>query len=408
MSNAPDPIPFPAPAQSPPPQPEQELSPVPKRHESYEVVGGGAAHNFQPSKEALKRYLATRKHPTQMADITFPGFFAQPSDSDVRWFSVAVVIEVITALVLSAIIVIVFNLPPIAGVLPFIAFVGFDVAFAIGHHWPLVPKRLLRENQALLVVPTLRAGTRQHEKYSDYLSALKLLTPAWHKWLSVLCAVLIVAMAIGKTLFLAANIQELGSVFTSSDGQNVFNQSSLDDLLNHDEFRYAIFMIFGLLYGVIAYIHLFHTGYAVAAIRLYRGLKKDRAARDRDPRDRKFLQTEQSERVDLLELANQLKDSDDPDLTQRAPSEKELNETLAQGLKVNMNKRELDAIKPHRITKLPDGTYEMTRVGVLTDDQLEAWTDMQSKPFARLAVALYGHMMQIHMIGGKDVDEKSH
>ena len=368
---------------------------------------GGAAYNFQPSEDVRKRYFATRKHSFNLAGITFPGLFTEPSEGDLGWFKVAVGVEIVTALILSAIVVSVYDLPPIAGLLPFLGFVGIDLALAIGHHW-LTRAHCLHENQELLVVPDLRAGARIVDtKYGDFRSGLNTKRQAWHGWLSGVCVLLIIVMAVGKTLFLSANIQELGSLFHPADSTNIFaSHSSLDQVLQRSEYRTAILVIFSLLYGLVAYIHIKHTGYALSALNLVRGLKRDRRRRDTDPRDKQFHCVPFRQVVNLRTLAEQLREANDPVFSQRVPPEDELEAGGGEyALRVDLTPEERGSIAPHTIEAKADGSYIMTRQGILTDEQLQSWVNMQATEFAGQAVALYGHKLQLNMVGGEDIDK---
>ena len=368
---------------------------------------GGATVNFQPSEDVRKRYFSTRKHSFSLAGITFPGLFSKPPESDLSWFKIAVLIEIVTAIVLSAIVVSVYNLPPWAGLLPFLGFVGIDVALAVLHHWP-VPVSCLHKNQALMVVPDLRAGLRRatDQKYRDFLNGLETKEIVWHKWLSTLSVVLILVVAAGKTLFLSANIQELGSLFSSPNSGDIFeSDTSIGILLQQDEYRSAILIIFTLLYTLVAYIHIKHTGFALASINLTRGLKRDSRHRASDPADKQFHTVAHEERINLRNFATELIEASDTFFSKEIPSKESLVSDRRLSPLVTMSNQQEAAIAPHTIEKKEDGTYVMIRRGMLTDEQLRAWVNMQETEFAGRVIALYGHKMQMNLAGAEDIDK---
>jgi len=380
-------------------------TPDPERPDAH---FGGATVNFQPSEDVRKRYFSTRKHSFSLAGVTFPGLFSKPPESDLSWFKIAVLIEIVTAIVLSAIVVSVYNLPLWSGLLPFLGFVGIDVALAILHHWP-VPLCCLHKNQALLVVPDLRAGIRRatDQKYRDFLNGLETKEIVWHRWLSTLSFFLILVVAAGKTLFLSANIQELGSLFSSPDTGNIFDSASpLDGVLRQDEYRSAILIIFSLLYTLVAYIHIKHTGFALAAINLTRGLKRDSHHRASDPTDKQFHSVAHEERINLQNFAMELIEASDTFFSKEIPSKETLLSDGRLSPLVTMSGQQQAAIAPHTIEERGNGTFVMIRRGMLTDEQLRAWVNMQETEFAGRVIALYGHKLQMNLVGAEDIDKE--
>jgi hypothetical protein len=370
----------------------------------------GAGVDFQPSVNTLKRYLSTHKDPMPLGGVTLPGLFSDARTVDWGWFILAVVAELGTAAVLSLILVKAFNLPIFAFPLGLIAFIGFDLVAAIFHHWPVKKHRCLFHNRRLLVVPSLRSGDRKGEvKYGDFLAQLKAKDPTWPKVLSGFCAVVIVCLAILKTLLLSANIDELGELApTSASAHNPFaSRSTIEQVLKRDEYRYAVLGVFALLYGVIAFIHLNHTGWAVSAAQLSKGLRADRHRRDADPRDPKFKRQERKQQINLRSFANELLNCEDPVYSPLAPQEAaDIDRLVAEGLYHDLSAKERKAISPHTIEADGSGSFTMIRRGVLEDEQLTAWVDMQKSEFAKLAVALYGHKLQLDTIGATDIDQR--
>ncbi|WP_009961039.1 hypothetical protein [Verrucomicrobium spinosum] len=375
----------------------------------------GAAYNFQPSQDALRRYLSTRKDSFSLGGVSMPGLFQQPYGADKGLFRVAIIVELVTAILLSLIVVSVFDLPLLAGLIPFCFFVGADVLLAFFHHYPVKPVKCLRENQKLLVIPDLRAGARRDEKfYGDFHAVLKGKEEAtvWQKWLSFLCSLLIIGLAVLKMFFMAGNVDELATIFSPKNVLDPFAaDSSFASILKHSEYRTAIFAIFAMLYGGVAYIHIRHTGWAIAAMSLVGALKRDRKERDKDPRDPRFICTPYSQQVNLERFAKELQDSNDPVYSRLASAATPGSNAIKSGLKTSLNAGEQRAIAPHTIEIHGDqlgnavpGSYVLTRYGVLTDEQLQAWVNMQPTDFAKAVVALYGHKMQMNLIGAEDID----
>jgi hypothetical protein len=165
-------------------------------------------------------------------------------------------------------------------------------------------------------------------------------------------------------------------------------------------------VIFSLLYCLVAYIHIKHTGYALASINLIRGLKRDSHHRASDPTDKQFHCVAHEERVNLLSFAKELSESSDPFFSQKIPAKESLlSEKSGFGLLVNMTNQQQSDIAPHSIEAKGDGTYVMIRRGMLTDEQLRAWVNMQETEFAGRVIALYGHKLQMNLVGAEDIDK---
>jgi hypothetical protein len=52
-------------------------------------------------------------------------------------------------------------------------------------------------------------------------------------------------------------------------------------------------------------------------------------------------------------------------------------------------------IQPHGIYKNDQEHYSIRRCGLLTDDQLQKMIDVQETQLGQLAVAIYGHKLQM-------------
>jgi len=354
---------------------------------------------FQPSVKTLKRYLSTHKNPIQLGAVTLPGLFNHPQG--VVWESLLIVAlsaDIATAAFVSLIMIKALNLALYCLPLGLMFFFGLDLVAAIFHHWPAKKLRCLFENQKLLVVPSLRSSNWGEYRYSDYLAHLSYMNPTWPKILSAFCAIVIISLAVVKTLFLSANIDALGELDPTMYG------STIEQGLLKDEYRYPIIAVFALLNGLIAFIHLKYTGWAISHAALALGLRTDRRLFVISPRGLRFNGDQWVTQIDLWVFAKELIECKDPVYSSLVPSE--IDKLVAGGLHWNLTSKEKKAISPHSIEMEWTGIYALTCRGVLQDDQLVAWVNMQRSEFAKLAVTLYGHRLQLQAIRATDPHQK--
>lgn len=198
-----------------------------------------------PSDETIKRWMYTRKlskHEHRViGEFSFPGFFTvQGFKTDFVLFWIAIIIEVAFLVFIGLSV----GFDPLFSVIAFgLVVADITCAFFHRHGQPELCKAQLE-----LAVIEYRVRKNLGAYDTDIIKQNKLISRLKGHWVRRLCEVVIVSIAIVKIVSVSLFLPGIGALITAS-----------------------------ILFLLVAYVHIFHTGYYVSAVRFYNYLKKDLA-----------------------------------------------------------------------------------------------------------------------------------
>ncbi len=346
---------------------------------------------FEPSARTKRMYYSLRKIPQPIGGFELPGLFNYDPAQDQTWVIVAITLEIVSLLFLSLSLlsVLAWYWLAIGSVLA----ITIDLFFAYWHHWKK-GKKSETDNELLRIFPEMRVGDakgkEQYRDYKDYLLQ-KIEKPIRIRCLyfwSNLSGFFIVLLAALKCLLLVSNFK----IKTSFDTTSITSPNHL-----------SIIPIIALLliYLFIAYIHLKYSGYWLSYVfGFQRSIKKDKTEFNIKGYDSKHKKQTRTQIINLDDFVKYLESTQYSKWKDLIPNNPESQ--IKGGLETNMGKSQKE-ISPHRIYKENpddpnDNNYVLERNGLLEDSSLALMVERQPTAFAKSAVTIWGHYLQLNSL----------
>lgn len=331
---------------------------------------------YEPSTPVKRTYLPLRKKERLWGGVKYPGLFDYDPANDAGWFWFTVILEVVS--LATTYFLLEERISGVVLLISALCLFCLDFAFAYFHH-RYKGFECLIENQKRLFLPEMRSGVMAGT-FADYVSHLdqKLRDNKDCKYLRYIFAFLIWILSAFK-----------GGVFFIAVVSSYWFQLAVSD----SKTPYLLIVVIIASYIWIAYNHLNFTGYYMAA--RSNKSKHDAEAAEYNRRvggqhgvnERQVM----DDRINFKEFIDIIsKDNGNPYLIhflKKSPND--LEKVINTGIK------EIQ-IKPHGIYKTPqENIYTIHRYGLLTDDQLQKMINVQETQLAQIAVAIYGHKLQM-------------
>jgi hypothetical protein len=353
-------------------QNEQHVSNLTKEQHDQIVKDGSG---YEPSVPIKRTYLPLRKKHRLWGGVTYPGLFDYDPANDIGWFWFTVTMEVISLGITSFLL----EERISASVLLISALCVFclDFAFAYFHHRYKAIECLI-ENQKRLFLSEMRSGV-MGGAFADYVAHLeqKLKDDKDRKIFRYFFAFMIWILSVIK-----------GGLFFIAVVSSYWFQTAVSD----SKTPYLLIIVIVASYLWIAYNHLNYTGYFVASWSSQNKQASESAEYNRKVGSQQSVNERQiqEEKIDLKKFMNAVSsDNTNPYLIHFVKkSRDDLESELRKGIK------EIQ-IQPHGIYKNDQEHYSIRRCGLLTDDQLQKMIDVQETQLGQLAVAIYGHKLQM-------------
>jgi len=331
---------------------------------------------YEPSTKIKRTYLPLRKKERLWGGVQYPGLFDYESANDSGWFWFTVLMEVMS--LSTTYFLLAERISGLVLLISALCLFGLDFAFAYFHHRYKSIECLI-ENQKRLFFPTMRAGVMAgtYANYAAYLEQ-KLKDNKDCKYLRFIFALLIWLLSLFK-----------GGVFFIAVVSSYWFQLAVSD----SKTPYLLVIVIIASYIWIAYNHLNFTGYFLAAYSNKFQKNAESAAFNRSVGGQQIANERQDkeEKIDFKEFIDIiLDDKTNPYLISffnksRNDIEKDINKGIKE-IKV----------QSHGIYKTDQSNiYTIHRYGLLTDDQLQEMINVQETKIAELAVAIYGHGLQM-------------
>jgi len=344
--------------------------------EQYEqIVKDGTG--YEPSVPVKRSYLPLRKKDRLWGGVKYPGLFDYDPGSDAGWFWFTVSLEVISLGItyflleerISAVVLLISALSVFC----------LDFAFAYFHHRSKGIKCLI-ENQKRLFLAAMRPGIMDGA-FANYAAHLdrKLKDNVDCKLIQHISALLIWVLSFIK-----------GGVFFIAVLSSYWFQTAVSD----SKTPYLLIIVIVASYLWIAYNHLMFTGYFLAGVSHKKQVNEESAEYFRQVGGQLGINEKgfKEENINLKEFMDAISgDNTNPYLLHFIKrSKKDLEKELSLGIK------EIQ-IQAHGIYKSnnQDHCYTIHRYGLLTDDQLQKMINVQETQLSQLAIAMYGHKLQM-------------
>jgi hypothetical protein len=331
---------------------------------------------YEPSVPVKRTYLSLRKKQRLWGGVTYPGLFDYDPANDVGWFWFTVTMEVISLGITSFLL----EERITASVLAISALCVFclDFAFAYFHHRFKATECFI-ENQKRLFLPEMRPGIMSGT-FADYVAHLdqKLKDDKDRKIFRYFFAFMIWILSVIK-----------GGLFFIAVVSSYWFQMAVSD----SKTPYLLIIVIVASYLWIAYNHLNYTGYFIASWWRQRKQASENADYNRKVGSQQAVNERevQEEKIDLNKFMIAVS-SDNTNPYLRHFVKKSRNDLEAE---LNKGINEIQ-IQPHSVYKTDaEQIFIVRRCGLLTDDQLQKMIDVQPTDLARLAVAMYGHKLQM-------------
>ncbi|MFH0785267.1 MAG: hypothetical protein V2B20_25395 [Pseudomonadota bacterium] len=331
---------------------------------------------YEPSVPVKRAYLPLRKKDRLWGGVKYPGLFDNDPANDSGWFWFTVILEVISLATtyfllqerISASVLLVCA----------VCLFGLDFTFAYFHHRYKGFECLIL-NQKRLFLPEMRPGV-MGGPFANYVAHLeqRLKDNIDCKYLRYIFAFLIWVLSFFK-----------GGVFFIAVLSSYWFQLAVSDS------KTPYLLIFAIIasYFWIAYNHLKFTGYFMAAWSFKNKYEKESVEYNRKVGE----QSNNNEKQYQEEIINfrSFKDIISADNT---------NPYLIHFSKRPKNDLEKDhnigikeiQVQAHGVKRnSQEHTYAIYRYGLLTDDQLQQMINVQETQLAQIAVAIYGHKLQM-------------
>jgi hypothetical protein len=341
-----------------------------------QIVSQGAG--YEPSVPVKRTYLPLRKKERSWGNVKYPGLFDYDPANDAGWFWFTVMLELISLGTTYFL----FEDKISTSVLAIGAVCVFflDFTFAYFHHKYKGTKCLI-ENQKRLFLPDMRLGTMMGD-FANYAGHLdqKFEDDKNRKYGRPISAFVIWFLCFTKW----------GAFFIAVLGSYWFQTAVRD---SKTPYLLIIFVIASYLW--IAYNHLKFTGYYIAAWSHKRQYNAEYAEYKRQVGQHQGVneRTVKEESIDFAEFSKAITmDTTNPYLF-HFRSKSAVTVTLQNELQKGIKECR---VQSHGIQKSEqDGVYIIYRYGLLTDDHLEQMINLQETLLAQIAVAMYGHKLQM-------------
>lgn len=339
-----------------------------------QIVNEG--RGYEPSAPVKRTYLPLRKKERLWGGVKYPGLFDYDPANDSGWFWFTVILEVVS--LATTYFLLEERISGAVLLISALCLFCLDFAFAYFHH-RYKGFECLIENQKRLFLPEMRTGVMAGT-FADYVSFLEqsMRDNKDCKYLRYIFAFLIWILSAFK-----------GGVFFIAVVSSYWFQLAVSD----SKTPYLLIIVIIASYIWIAYNHLNFTGYFLAAWSNKNKSNRESAEYNRRVGGQLVVNERQiqEEKIDFKEFMNTIcSDKGNPYLIHFfKKSISDLQKDLNKGIKEVQ-------IQPHGVYKTPqENIYTIHRYGLLTDDQLQKMINVQETQLAQVAVAIYGHKLQM-------------
>jgi len=350
-----------------------------------QIVSQGTG--YEPSVPIKRTYLPLRKKERLWGGVKYPGLFDYDPANDVGWFWFTVILEVIslgtTYFLLEE------RISNSVLAISAICIFFLDFTFAYFHHKYKGIKCLI-ENQKRLFLPEMRPGTMGGD-FANYVAHLdqNFEDDKNRKYGRIISAILIWFLCLTK-----------GGAFFIAVVSSYWFQTAVSD--SKTPYLLIIFIIASYLW--IAYNHLKFTGYYIAAWSNKRQYNAEYAEYKRQVGQHQGVneRTLKEESIDFTSFSKAVTlDTTNPYLL-HFRSKSAVTVTLQNELQKGIKECR---VQSHGIQKSEQvGVYIIYRYGLLTDDHLQQMINLQESQLAQIAVAMFGHKLQMQS-GHFDIEQ---